>query len=194
MEFVNEQEVLSILKDLGIAPEEEPAGDDEDQLVHLRLKDSAKIVRVFLSTPGSSASPRDGARTIESDVERIAQIVEDTLVQMHLSEALMIPVGKWRKVFDCVAFSLAENEAWTEIDATASVELNRRDPLLCRPSDFHTLRALVQALLQDADQPDQNLMITTTAAPVLIEVLADGAVQINVGNEVLAEELIGSLA
>ena len=72
--------------------------------------------------------------------------------------------------------------------------MNRRDPLLCLPSDYHTLRALVAALLQDAEGEKQNLMVTTTAAPVLIEVIAGGAIQINVGNEVLADELIGSLA
>ena len=197
VEFVAEQEVLTILKGLGIAPNDDAAtsgAGDDDAVVRLRLQDSENVVRLFVSAPGAEVSAPAGAREMEMDHEKMAQMVEDAIVHLHLSEVLLIPLSKWRNVFDCVAFSLADNEAWTEVDATASVELNRRDPLLCLPSDYHTLRALVAALLQDAEGEKQNLMVTTTAAPVLIEVIAGGAIQINVGNEVLADELIGSLA
>jgi hypothetical protein len=60
---------------------------------------------------------------------------------------------------------------------------------LCEPADFHTINDLIKALLSDAESPEQGLMITTTAAPVMVELVPDGAVRISIGNPVLADEV-----
>ena len=69
-------------------------------------------------------------------------------------------------------------------------ELNTRDPLLCGPADFHTINALIKALLTDAEHPDQGFTLVTTAAPVMMEIIPDGAVRISVGDPVLADEVV----
>ena len=113
----------------------------------------------------------------------------DIIHKLHLSQVLLIPVSKWRHVFDAVAFSMAENEDWKAVDSAAAVALNTRAPLLCEPVDFRTISDLVKALLSDADRPEQGLMITTTASPVIVELVPDGAVRISTGNQVLADEV-----
>jgi hypothetical protein len=84
---------------------------------------------------------------------------------------------------------MADNEDWQEFDTTATVELNTRDPLLCVPGDFQTVRELVHALLHDAERPDQGLIITSTAAPLLVEIVPDGAVRVSFGTQVMADEV-----
>jgi hypothetical protein len=74
------------------------------------------------------------------------------------------------------------------------VELNTRDPLLCEPADFHTLMALLQNLLRDAESPDQGLTLMATASPVLVEIIPDGAVRVSLGSQVLADELAEAFA
>ena len=116
--------------------------------------------------------------------------LEHVFHKLHLSQMILMPVGKWRKVFDAVAFSLADNEEWQAVDTAATVVLNTRDPLLAEPVDFHTITALIRALLSDAEDPDQGLMITTTTAPLMVEIVPDGAIRVSIGDPVLADEVV----
>lgn len=184
MDFVSYDEVLDLLDDYGV--EEIAEGNDR---LHLKMGAGEGVVHLHLADKSTKCRPHNGATVIPVEKDRLPKVVEHIIHLLNLNQLLLIPVGKWRKVFDAVAFSLAKNEAWQEIDATATVELNTRDPLLCEPADFHTLIALIQALVQDADSPDQGLMFLATASPVLFEVIPDGAVRISLGSQVLADEI-----
>lgn len=184
MEFVHENEVADLLDEHRL--KRVPHGDER---IYLEMDPGDELVHLHLKSAESQAAPRDGASVHEVERGRLPKLVEHIIHLLHMEQVLLLPVGKWRKVFDAVAFSLAENEDWQEIDAAATVELNTRDPLLCEPADFHTLVALIEALLDDAEDPDQGLMLVPTAAPILIEIIPDGAVRIDLGNAVLADEL-----
>ena len=189
VEFVLASEVLPVLKQQGIREASRSA-----ECVHLELVGDEDTVHLHLACKESSAKPRDGANIVAVERQRIPELVSHLIHRLKLPQVLLIPVGKWRKVFDAVAFSLAENEDWQEVDAMASVELNTRDPLLCVPADFHTLEALVGALMNDASEPDQGLAMTCTTTPMLIEILPDGAVRVSIGNPVLADEVASTFA
>ena len=188
MEFVRHDEVVDLLNDFGV--EQVPDGGDR---IYLKMRDGQGVVHLHLNGCESKCAPRKGASVIPTEKAKLPKLVEHIIHLLHLHQVLLIPVGKWRKVFDVVAFSLAQNEDWQEIDATATVELNTRDPLLCEPADFHTLVALIQALVQDADSPDQGLFFMATASPVLVEVVPDGAIRISLGSPALADELAEAL-
>jgi hypothetical protein len=189
VEFVGYDEVLDLLDDYGI--DQMPDGDDR---VYLQMSDAQGVVHIHLACPDSSARPQRGATVIGVEKDRLPKLVDHIIHLLHLNQVLLIPVGKWRKVFDAVAFSLAQNEGWQEVDAAATVELNTRDPLLCEPVDFHTLVDLIQALLRDAETPDQGLMMIATASPVLVELVPDGAVRLSLGSQVLADEVAEAFA
>lgn len=184
MEFVAHDEALALLREQGIRE----VGEGTDR-VSLEFDDSGEVVHLHLSCPDSTCAPHSGANTVTMAKDRLPGAVEHILHKLHLSQILLIPVGKWRKVFDAVAFSLADNEDWQAVDTAATVELNSRDPLLCEPADFHTVSALVRALLDDADRPEQGLMLASTVAPVLVELIPDGAARMSFGNRVLADEV-----
>lgn len=185
MEFVAYDEALGLLEEQGIR--EIPDGEDQ---VTLELAGSGDVVHLHLACSESTCSPLEGANVLAVEKDRLPGALEHILHKLHLSQVLLIPVGKWRKVFDAVAFSLADNEEWQAVDTAATVALNTRDPLLCEPADFHMINDLIAALLSDADSADQGLMITTTATPFMVELVPEGAARISVGNAVLADEVV----
>ena len=189
MEFVSYREAIEALSDLGVAEIREG-----DERLFLQLPDSDQNVHLHLACTESSTLPRDGAMVHAIEKSRLPQLVEHLMHKLHLKEVLLVPVGKWRKVFDAVAFALASNEDWQEVDAMATVELNTRDPLLCGPTDFHTVAALIEALLQSAETPDQGLTLTTTLRPMMVEIVPDGAARITVGDPVLADQIVQRVA
>ena len=173
-----------MLKEQGI--QEITDGDDR---ISLALTEGTGVVHLHLACDESTTTPHEGADIVSVEKSRLPGVVEHIIHKLHLAQVLLIPVAKWRKVFDAVAFSLADNEDWQAVDTAATVALNRRDPLLCEPLDFHMINLLIEALLSNADSADQGLMITTTAAPVMVEIVHDGAVRISFGNAVLADEV-----
>lgn len=187
MEFVHHDEIAELLREHGVRSVEEA------ELVHLEMADSDTVVHLHLTGSDCTVTPREGATIVNVAEDQLANVVEHAIHRLRPHEVILIPVRKWRDVFDAVAFSLAENEEWQQVDAAATVELNTRDPLLCEPGDFHTLFALLKALLQDGENPEQGLMLLTAATPVLVEVLPAGAVRISVGNQVLADEVTEAL-
>jgi hypothetical protein len=189
VEFVPESEVMDLLADQGVTP-----APKEDDRVYLQMADSSEVVRVHLATARTESTPEAGAKVITVEPDGLAAAVADLIHQLRLNQVLLIPVSRWRHVFDAVAFSLADNEDWQEFETTATVELNTRDPLLCEPGDYQTIIALMRALLSDAERPEQGLMLATTAAPLLVEVVPDGAIRISFGNQVLADEVADAFA
>ncbi len=185
MEFVDHGETIETLKEQGLR--EVPDGEDR---IGWALEESDNVVHLHLAFGESVCAPHEGADVVQVEKDQLPDAVEHLLHKLHLSQVLLIPVGKWRKVFDAVAFSLADNQEWQAVDTAATVVLNTRDPLLAEPVDFHTINALIRALLNDAENPDQGLMITTTTAPLMIEIVPDGAVRISIGDPVLADEVV----
>lgn len=187
MEFLaNHDEVSELIRAHGI--ERAERGDD---LEGFEMSNGDEVVLVADDAEGDAPSG-DNTRTLPR--AELASALDQILHRLNLTELLLIPIGKWRNVFDAVAFSLAENEAWQEVDAAATVELNSRDPLLCERADFHTLEELVKALMNDAETPDQGFTILSTASPVLIDITPSGFIRITVGNRALADEVLESVA
>ena len=48
----------------------------------------------------------------------------------------------------------------------------------------------MEALIKDAERPEQGLHITTTAAPVMVELVPNAAIRIRGGNAVFADEVV----
>jgi len=140
----------------------------------------------------SAANENAGAspRAVDIAPERYGEVIVSLIGRLHADELVLMPIGKWRHVFDTVAFSMVGDERWQDMDATATIERNTRDPLITAPGDLHTVEALIKAILRDAEQPEQGIAITTTAAPVLVEVVPGGSCLVAIGNPALADEVV----
>ena len=126
--------------------------------------------------------------------ETMVESVVGAIHKIHAGRTLLLPVGKWRSVFDAVAFSMAEDEPWQEFDASATIKLNTRDPLLFESGDEHTLVELVKALMNDGDSLEQGVYLIPVGAPLLVRIQPGGPVKFWFGNDVLADEILESYA
>lgn len=186
MEFVSYDEAMDVLRRLGVVDTHRT-----DTELRLELVDTSGVVHLHLAPGGADAgATRSGARVIDVAKARLPDVIDQLVHKLGLKQLFLVPIGKWRRVFDAVAFSLAGNAHWQEIDATASVSLNTRDPLLCEPQDFRTMRDLIAAILADAEQSDQGLMITSTKSPFMVELHPDGTARVSVGSPAVADEII----
>jgi len=184
VEFIPADEAAGVLKDHGIESE----SPDEDH-IFLRMRDGETIRHHHVSVTGTSCSPREGAIEHEIPEDKLSDVIDHLMHKLHHSQLLLIPAGKWRSVFDVVAFSLAANEEWQQIDATATVELNTRDPLLADTGDLHLLCDLTKSLMQDSEKPDQGLMMISVGQPVVVEIVPTGGIRLSFGNQAMADEL-----
>ncbi len=104
MEFVAYDEVMELLREHGVREVAEGDGG-----VCLELTGNQEVVHLHLASENSEIVPREGARVLRVDTQRLAGAVKHIIHKLHLSQVLLIPVAKWRYVFDAVAFSLADN-------------------------------------------------------------------------------------
>ncbi|MGY8753867.1 MAG: hypothetical protein ACKVIO_08230, partial [Phycisphaerales bacterium] len=88
--------------------------------------------------------------------------------RIHQGQTVLVPCGKWRSVFDAVAFSMAGDELWQEFDASATIKLNTRDPLLFDVGDEQILASLLTALMNDGETAEQSAFLMPAGAPVLM--------------------------
>ena len=189
MEFISAEEAAAVIKDHGI----ESDTPDEDH-IYLRMRDGDTVTHHHVAIAGATSEPRESATVYEIESDKLSDTIDHLMHILHHSQLLLIPVGKWRSVFDVVAFSLATNEEWQRIDAAATVELNSRDPLLADAGDLHLLCDLIKALLQDSEKPDQGLMMISVGQPVVVEVVPTGGVRLSFGKRAIADEVAEAYA
>ena len=142
VEFVERRQMLEALRGKGVVERE--AGE----LVHLAIDPSRRGGIVALVARGGAA-PSDSTFVVEVPAERLAATLEAAIHKFHLFPLYLVPAARWRVIFATVAFGLASDPQWTEIDSEATVELNTRDPLLCDPGHLHVLGALVRTLIAE---------------------------------------------
>ena len=131
----------------------------------------------------------ENAEVLEISREKAGEVLEHILHKLHVAPLLILPIGKWRPVFDLVTPALTDNDQWISIDSEASIKMNTRDPLVCEPRDLHLLRAVVEAILRDGEEMAQGISIAAIQAPVLVEVEPAGGILLTIGNEGLADEV-----
>ena len=183
MEFIDVGETTELLSQHGIVQK----AQDEDH-TFLRMADES-APRKHLAVPGCDVEPLPGAEVIEFSLEQMSTVIDNILHKLHHNQLILFPVGRWRSIFDAVAFSLAENEEWQRIDAAATVELNTRDPLLCDAGDLNLVCELVKTLFHDSESPDQGLQLVTAGIPLVVEIVPNGGVRLTFGTAAVAEEV-----
>jgi len=97
VEFVDQAEVLSVLKEMGMTQEED--GD----LARLSMKDDDETVHMHIQHADGTVDAHENARVIEVAEGEMAAMLEHLLHLLHMSQVVLMPVGKWRNVFDAVA-------------------------------------------------------------------------------------------
>lgn len=181
MEFVGFAEVWTELKARGLVERERG-----DRSLRLGIDPGRHPVTVRLGgTP-------DGAPDlcVPCDGERAAAALETALHKLHLASLYVIPIGRWREVFDALSFGLAAHDAWREIESQASLQQNGRDPLLCAPRDLHLLREMVRLLIVEGEpNAGQTISIIATGQLLVADVEPQKPILVAVGSATVAQQI-----
>ena len=185
MDFLTEQEISDLLAELGVTRH-----PDGENCLLLNMDDEHAVVKHCLDNADCLPCGGDEETLcIDMPTEAMIESVVGAINKIHEGRTLMLPVGKWRSVFDAVAFSMAEDEPWQEFDASATIKLNRRDPLLFEAGDEHTLASLITSLMKNGASIEQSVFLIPAGAPLLIHISPGGPVKFWFGNHVLADEV-----
>ncbi|MBL9121128.1 MAG: hypothetical protein JNL80_14555 [Phycisphaerae bacterium] len=186
MEFVGFGEVWSELKARGVVERHR-----DEQALELGIDPSRQPVCVLLGPEGKPIR-KAAASTIDirCDLDHVPAALETVLHKLHLAPLYLIPVGRWREIFDVVSFGLAVHDAWQEIDSQASLQQNGRDPLVCGPRDLHMLREFLRVLIVEGEADErQGITIAATGQLIVARVEPKRTVQIAVGSATVAGQL-----
>ncbi len=183
MEFVDLEEAWAPLRRQGVVK-----AVDSPKELRLELADSDSVVVLDIAT-----QDHPHAKDLDASIRRvprgaIANFVESVVHKMHLQRTFAIPVGRWREVFDAVSEGMAGNAAWREIDTSASIELNKRDPIAFALADAHTLRHLIRTLLSASGAADHGLTLCSDGAPLVLEIMPRGELIVFAGHASLARQ------
>jgi len=118
----------------------------------------------------------------------LANFIESVVHKMHLQQTFAIPVWRWREIFDAVSDGMASNTAWREVDTSASIEMNKRDPLVFGPANAHTLRDLVKNLLANARDSEHGITLCSDGAPLVMEIMPRGEMVVFAGHASLGKQ------
>ena len=185
MEFLPEQEIAGLLTEVGVT--ETPQGES---CVLMEMAAEHPFVQDYLCKVTPCDETAGTCHVL--DEEKLITATCEAARKIHQDQTVLIPAGKWRSIFDAVAFSMASNEAWQEFDASATTMLNTRDPLLCESVDEQLMIALINALMRDGESLEQSLFLLPASAPVLMHIRPGGPVRVWYGNQVLADEISGA--
>ena len=188
MEFLEFTQAWNILssEEVVTLTGEQPAQVQALQLDYHEDRPAHRIL--FGMTPGGSSDIED-VEILDIPREKSAEVLEHILHKLHISPLLLFPIGKWRNLFEVVSPNLLENPTWMELDTSATIELNTRDPLHFDFRELHTLTAAINAILLHAETLEQGCSIATTSAPVLVEVDPTSGILITLGNPSLSAEI-----
>lgn len=182
MEFVEPEEAWAGLRRQGVVKAVE-----SKQELRLELDGEQTVVMDV------ACEDHPGAGDLPASIQRVpraamANFVEAVVHKMHLQRTFAIPVGRWREIFDAVSEGMKANPAWREVDTSASIELNRRDPLEFGPANAHTLRDLIRTLLTTARDSEHGLTLCSDGAPLVIEIMPRGEMILFAGHRNLAKQ------
>ena len=183
MEFLEPEEAWAPLRRQGVVKIV-----DTPKELRLELADSDAVVVMDIATedhPDAKSLPKEIRRVPRG---AIANFVEAVVHKMRLQRTFAIPVGRWREIFDAVSEGMKGNAAWREVDTSASIELNRRDPLEFGPANAHTLRDLVRTLLDAARDSEHGLTLCSDGAPLVMEIMPRGEMILFAGHASLAKQ------
>jgi hypothetical protein len=195
VEFLNYKATLAELRPSGLV--EIPEGDNE-ALLRFSLASNGKTVKAtHRAAIGSEAALAhagavETATTIADPAESLPQLVEDLLHKHKVNEALVFPVGHWRAVCDLLAYELAADTSWQDIDAEASLHLNTRDPLLITPRDYHIIPLMLGALIRSAPDDasgEHDLTFVAAGVGMILEFRTSGAVVMTAANPSFCAEM-----
>lgn len=135
----------------------------------------------------SEASDPPGARRVESAPGQIPTIIEGIIHKEHLAEVALCPAGTWGPIVDLLAFELADDEHWNDIDAEIALNLRTRNPLMLDGPDLRLCRKIAGTIIEQGEPGTHDFAVVAIGSPVAINVEQRGRLVVWCGNPAIAD-------
>lgn len=195
MEFLPYAEAIRALAHHGIVAR--PEGDfirfSLQPPAPSRTAHNGEVHHIAIAAAGRAGAPPAADRVVTVSADRLSKAPEVILHRAHATEFQLIPAGLWRGLLDLLAFDLAGNEDWLDVDADASLHQNGRDPLGLLSRQRHLVGVIAAVIFKSAGGPEHDLTIVALDAPLVIELRHDGVIVMSCVGKVLAESLVSAL-
>lgn len=192
MEFLDYNQTLEEAKTFGVI--ERPQGEDRMRfdLTHTPPHTTEAQAVVF-APEGQAPQDEPASRVVTCPRDQLAELVDTIIHKVHLNQVALIPAQNWGGIVNLVAFDLATEEAWNDIDAEASLHKNTRNPLMIESQHMHLVKKFIAALLEHGDSPEHDLSIVALGAPLVIELIHPGALRVACGSPAVADNLASAV-
>lgn len=177
MEFLDHSEFLGLIAPLGV-----------------RERDHSGSVRFTLDPdagaglePTSVVFAAEGEGVVRVGADALPGVVEGVIHKEHLAEVALCPARAWGPIVDLVAFDLAGDERWDEIDAEVALHLRTRDPLALGSEDHRLIRRILSAILEHGEPGEHDLSVVAVGAPIVMNLEQAGRLTVWCGNRAIAD-------
>ena len=191
MEFIGHKEFFDALKPSGVRVETEHPGPARCVLTPGEPAGLSPSVVIFGESENHPGDP-PGARRVAAETGALPALISAILRKEHLREVALCPAMVWAPIVDLVAFDLAQDERWSDIDAEAALHLRTRDPLLLDAADLRLCETIAGAVFEHGEPDTHDFAVVAIGAPLTLNVLQRGRLVVWCGNPALAD-VIGAL-
>ncbi len=183
MEFLQHKEFIESLRTGGMV-ERVSGGLARYEIVAEHAGLSPRVV--IFGAGGADADPA-GSRRVEAPAASLPKLIEGIIHKEHLAEVALCPAGAWGPIVDLLAFELAADEHWNEIDAEIALNLRTRNPLILDGPDLRLCRKIAGTILEQGEPGAHDFAVVALGAPVAINVEQRGRLVVWCGNPAIAD-------
>lgn len=190
VEFIDYNEFLKSLKPLGVVSE--ASGD----AVRFYLDDAnapGLEPRVIVFGAADADSDPKDARVIEKSSDALPALMDSIIHKEHLTDVALCPAHQWGPIVDLIAFELATDEHWNDIDAEAALHVRTRNPLVLDSPDLRLVEKIANSVLEGGEPGSHDFSVMAMATPLLMTLEQRGRLVVWCGNPAMAD-VIASLA
>lgn len=190
MEFIQYNEFLDSLKPSGLTPV------TENGLVRFMLKNSnAPTLEPVALVFGDTHSEKDppGARVIGREAAALPHLMDSIIHKEHLTEVAMCPAREWSAIVDLIAFDLATDDHWNDIDAEAALHLRTRNPLMLDSPDLRLVEKIAASVVAGGEPGSHDFAVIALGSPLVLNLEQRGRLTVWCGNPAMAD-IIAKLA
>lgn len=134
---------------------------------------------------GTGVSPI--IRVVSADADALPSLIDSIIHKEHLNEVALFPATEWRPIVDQVAFDLAGDEHWNDIDAEAALHLHSRDPLLVESKHIRLVKKIAASVLAGGTPGAHDFSIVALGAPLVMNFEQRGRLTVWCSNDAMAD-------
>ena len=188
MEFLDHTEFLIALRPVGVR--ETTEGDSTSFTLtsdtHAGLTPSA----VVFANAVAPDDPRPSV-WVSTPASALPDVIDSILHKEHLNEVALCPARTWGPIVDLVAFDLADDQRWNDIDAEVALHLHTRDPLMFSREDHRLVRRFAAQTVEHGEPGAHDLSVVAVGAPIVMNLVQTGRLTVWCGNPAIADVVAG---